>query len=180
METPQTANADAQYSDFSPFLTFFVGPKASLPFFEEAEKVLTLMHGEIRFLEFEGPDASQDVRAILAVALPASPVAIIVAESPTAPIAGLLNECCSLPVLSFPMAPPATADILAWHDNLRKAGSPGALFAVGIAGCRNAALFAAQIAALNRPLVANALNRFRTEQTERVLSDKLPETKSGS
>ncbi len=47
-------------------------------------------------------------------------------------------------------------------------GVPVATFAVGSAGARNAAYFAAQVVALERPAVAEALAAHRREAAERV------------
>jgi 5-(carboxyamino)imidazole ribonucleotide mutase len=47
-------------------------------------------------------------------------------------------------------------------------GVPVATFAVGRAGAVNAAIFAAAMLALGDPKVAQALARFRAEQSKRV------------
>jgi 5-(carboxyamino)imidazole ribonucleotide mutase len=49
-------------------------------------------------------------------------------------------------------------------------GVPVATFAVGAAGARNAAFFAAQIVAGGRPEVAAALRRARASGAEKVLA----------
>jgi 5-(carboxyamino)imidazole ribonucleotide mutase len=50
------------------------------------------------------------------------------------------------------------------------AGIPVATFAVGSAGARNAAIFAAQIVADNRPEVRASLEALRLEGEEKVLA----------
>jgi 5-(carboxyamino)imidazole ribonucleotide mutase len=54
------------------------------------------------------------------------------------------------------------------------AGVPVATFAVGIAGAKNAALFAAELLALYDPRVRQALTEMRAEQTARVLRNPDP------
>jgi 5-(carboxyamino)imidazole ribonucleotide mutase len=54
------------------------------------------------------------------------------------------------------------------------AGVPVATVAIGRAGAVNAALLAASILATHDRDVADALERFRAEQTERVLADPDP------
>ena len=54
------------------------------------------------------------------------------------------------------------------------AGIPVGTLAIGPAGAVNAALLAAAIIALEDADVASALERYRREQTERVLADADP------
>jgi 5-(carboxyamino)imidazole ribonucleotide mutase len=54
------------------------------------------------------------------------------------------------------------------------AGIPVATFAIGAAGARNAALFAAALIAATSPAVRDALGRFRAEQTQDVLTQPDP------
>ncbi|MBK7463031.1 MAG: AIR carboxylase family protein [Betaproteobacteria bacterium] len=54
-------------------------------------------------------------------------------------------------------------------------GIPVATFAVGEAGATNAALFAVSILALGDAAVAEKLNQFRLDQTEKVLAKTLPD-----
>jgi 5-(carboxyamino)imidazole ribonucleotide mutase len=60
------------------------------------------------------------------------------------------------------------------------AGVPVATFAIGRPGAVNAALFAAAIVARGRPPIEAAIDKFRHEQTERVLREPDPETASRS
>jgi 5-(carboxyamino)imidazole ribonucleotide mutase len=59
------------------------------------------------------------------------------------------------------------------------AGVPVATFAIGIAGATNAALTAAAILANKDPAVALALERFRDQQTQSVLSNPDPRAMPG-
>jgi 5-(carboxyamino)imidazole ribonucleotide mutase len=54
------------------------------------------------------------------------------------------------------------------------AGVPVATLAIGTAGAKNAALLAVSILALRDEKLRAALERFRREQTEKVLSAELP------
>jgi len=55
-------------------------------------------------------------------------------------------------------------------------GVPVATFAIGLAGARNAALFAVAVLALEDRAIAEALDRFRAEQTRAVLARPDPRT----
>jgi len=54
-------------------------------------------------------------------------------------------------------------------------GIPVATFAIGEAGARNAGLFAAQLLARHDPALARRIDSYRSEQTSRVLAQRLPE-----
>lgn len=54
------------------------------------------------------------------------------------------------------------------------AGVPVATMAIGSAGATNAALLAASILSLGDPVVARALQEFRTKQTQDVLNQSFP------
>ncbi len=53
------------------------------------------------------------------------------------------------------------------------AGIPVATFAIGVAGAKNAALFAASLLAADHPKIAEALWDFRRRQTREALDGKL-------
>ena len=55
-------------------------------------------------------------------------------------------------------------------------GVPVATFAIGNSGAKNAGLFAASILALTDARIAAALESFRDNQTESVLSNPDPRT----
>jgi 5-(carboxyamino)imidazole ribonucleotide mutase len=54
------------------------------------------------------------------------------------------------------------------------AGVPVATFAIGRAGAVNAALFAAAVLAADHPPLGDALQKWRKEQTQKVLDDPDP------
>ncbi|HBS55835.1 MAG TPA: 5-(carboxyamino)imidazole ribonucleotide mutase, partial [Stenotrophomonas sp.] len=54
------------------------------------------------------------------------------------------------------------------------AGIPVATFAIGNAGASNAALFAAAMLASDQPAIGQALEAFRTRQTEDVMAHDDP------
>ena len=58
------------------------------------------------------------------------------------------------------------------------AGIPVATFAIGAAGAANAALCAAAILGNKYPAIATALDAFRAQQTDSVLSKPDPRTPS--
>ncbi len=97
--------------------------------------------------------------------------AIIAGAGGAAHLPGMLAAKTSVPVLGVPIKSRA----LSGMDSLLSivqmpAGIPVATFAIGDAGARNAALFAAHMLAHHDAAVASALERFRDHQTASVLA----------
>jgi 5-(carboxyamino)imidazole ribonucleotide mutase len=97
--------------------------------------------------------------------------AIIAGAGGAAHLPGMLASKTAVPVLGVPVLSKA----LQGMDSLLSivqmpAGIPVATFAIGPSGATNAALFAAAILASHDPRVAEALARFRSEQTAAVLA----------
>jgi 5-(carboxyamino)imidazole ribonucleotide mutase len=59
------------------------------------------------------------------------------------------------------------------------AGVPVGTLAIGKAGAANAALLAVAILSNSRPELRERLRKFRAEQTDAVLRDRLPGTQDG-
>ena len=102
-------------------------------------------------------------------------VAIIAGAGGAAHLPGMLAAQTPVPVLGVPVQ----SRTLKGMDSLLSivqmpAGVPVATFAIGEAGARNAALFAAAILARFDVNVADALSSFRSAQTQRVMEDELP------
>ena len=101
---------------------------------------------------------------------------LIGAAGGAAHLAGVLAAKSELPVLAVPMP----SKHLQGLDSLlamvqMPGGIPVATFAIGEAGAVNAALFSVAMLALNDAVLARKLTEFRVEQTEKVLSKKLPD-----
>ncbi len=98
--------------------------------------------------------------------------AIIAGAGGAAHLPGMLAAFTRVPVLGVPVQSRA----LSGQDSLLSmvqmpAGVPVATFAIGAAGAKNAALFAAALLATTEPPVRAALEAFRAQQTQSVLDD---------
>jgi 5-(carboxyamino)imidazole ribonucleotide mutase len=96
---------------------------------------------------------------------------IIAGAGGAAHLPGMTAAKTPLPVLGVPVQSKA----LNGMDSLLSiaqmpAGIPVATFAIGVAGAKNAALFAAAILAHEHADIRGALDRFRQSQTEGVLA----------
>lgn len=96
--------------------------------------------------------------------------AIIAGAGGAAHLAGVVAAKTSLPVLGVPMKSALNGLDSLLSTAQMPAGIPVATFAIGRAGAVNAALFAAAILATEDGAVADALERYRREQTRRVAS----------
>jgi 5-(carboxyamino)imidazole ribonucleotide mutase len=101
--------------------------------------------------------------------------AIIAGAGGAAHLPGMAAAKTSIPVLGVPVQSKA----LNGMDSLLSiaqmpAGIPVATFAIGVAGAKNAALFAVAILALENDSMRAALDDFRNSQTQAVLSKPDP------
>jgi len=101
---------------------------------------------------------------------------IIAGAGGAAHLPGMTAALTPLPVLGVPVE----SRTLKGQDSLLSivqmpGGVPVATFAIGKAGAKNAALFAASILAGSSKRIQSAYDRFRRQQTETVMQQKLPE-----
>jgi 5-(carboxyamino)imidazole ribonucleotide mutase len=101
---------------------------------------------------------------------------IIAGAGGAAHLPGMLAAKTPVPVLGVPVP----SRHLQGLDSLLSivqmpGGIPVATFAIGEAGARNAGLFAAQLLARHDPALARRIDSYRSEQTSRVLAQRLPE-----
>jgi 5-(carboxyamino)imidazole ribonucleotide mutase len=100
---------------------------------------------------------------------------IIAGAGGAAHLPGMVASKTGLPVLGVPVKSRALNGL----DSLLSiaqmpAGIPVATFAIGEAGAKNAALFAASILALHDKAIAQKLEKFRNTQTKMVLKGPDP------
>jgi len=100
---------------------------------------------------------------------------IIAGAGGAAHLPGMAASMTHLPVLGVPVESKALKGL----DSLLSiaqmpAGVPVASFAIGVAGAKNAALFAVSLLGLDDPAAQAKLIAFREKQTRTVLKTKLP------
>ena len=100
---------------------------------------------------------------------------IIAGAGGAAHLPGMIAAQTHLPVLGVPVQSRALQGLDSLLSIVQMpAGIPVATFAIGEAGAKNAALFAASIIGLSDASVRGKLQAFRQKQTETVLAQKLP------
>ena len=100
---------------------------------------------------------------------------IIAGAGGAAHLPGMVAAKTDLPVLGVPVK----SSTLSGKDSLLSivqmpAGIPVATFAIGVAGSKNAALFAASILQHTNSKIGQALEKFREDQTKTVLENPNP------
>lgn len=104
---------------------------------------------------------------------------IIAGAGGAAHLPGMTASMTSLPVLGVPVESHALKGMDSLLSIVQMPGGvPVATFAIGKAGAINAALFAASILSLQDTSTRQAWNKFRADQTSKVLKARLPEVKS--
>lgn len=102
---------------------------------------------------------------------------IIAAAGMAAHLAGVLAAETTLPVIGVPLAGSSLQGLDSLLSTVQMPpGVPVAAMAIGAAGAKNAAIFAAQIMALSDPRLTERLKRHKQELEQQVAqqADKIP------
>jgi len=101
---------------------------------------------------------------------------IIAGAGGAAHLPGMVAAKTTLPVLGVPVKSKTLNGIDSLLSIVQMpAGIPVATLAIGEAGAKNAALLAASILSIQYAEISQALSQLRSEQTETVLNQQLPE-----
>lgn len=159
----------------SALVGIIMGSRSDWPTLEHAAKILDDLHipyeAEVvsahrtpdRMFDYATTAESRGIRVIIAGA------------GGAAHLPGMVAAKTRLPVLGVPVQSKALHGVDSLLSIVQMPGGvPVATFAIGNSGAKNAALFAASILALNNSAIAAALESFRDNQTESVLSNPDP------
>jgi 5-(carboxyamino)imidazole ribonucleotide mutase len=158
-----------------PLVGIIMGSKSDWPTMEEAAKVLDDF-GIAYEAEVVSAHRTPDKMIAYAAAAKQRGLRLIIAGAGgAAHLPGMVAAKTSLPVLGVPVKSKALNGL----DSLLSiaqmpAGIPVATFAIGAAGAKNAALFAAAVLAHEDAAIAKALDAFRSRQTKTVLKEPDP------
>ena len=102
--------------------------------------------------------------------------AIIAGAGGAAHLPGMLAAKTAVPVLGVPVQSKALSGVDSLHSIVQMPkGIPVATFAIGEAGAANAALFAVAMLGNHDAALNERLQKFRQQQSAKVLAMKLPE-----
>ena len=143
-------------------VAILLGSKNDMPFVEAADDYFHYFNLQYDVFVKSAHRNPEEVSKFATTARENGYQVIIAAAGMAAHLAGAIAAHCSLPVLGVPLP----GGIMDGLDSLLStvqmpAGVPVATFAVGKAGMRNAAVFAAQIISLNNENMVDKLNDFK-------------------
>jgi 5-(carboxyamino)imidazole ribonucleotide mutase len=159
----------------APIVGIIMGSKSDWPTMEEAAKMLEEF-GITYETEVVSAHRTPDKMMKYANTAKDRGLRLIIAGAGgAAHLPGMVAAKTTLPVLGVPVKSRALDGL----DSLLSiaqmpAGIPVATFAIGVAGAKNAALFAASVLALEDETLASKLERFRSAQTKTVLNNPNP------
>ena len=121
------------------------------------KKIISAHRTPNRMSEYSQSAASNGIKVIIAGA------------GGAAHLPGMVASYTQIPVLGVPIETKALKGIDSLYSIVQMpAGVPVATFAIGPAGAKNAALFAAQILSLENKRISNLLKKWRKNQSEKV------------
>lgn len=162
-------------STAQPIVGILMGSKSDWETMAEAQRVLKELGIPCEARVLSAHRTPDETLAYAEAAAARGLKAIIAGAGGAAHLAGVLAAKTLLPVLAVPIDSSALQglDALLAMVQMPK-GVPVATFAIGKAGAANAALFAAQILALQDETVRAKLLAFRESRKREVLSQQLP------
>lgn len=161
----------------SPQVAIVMGSASDWPMVEPAALLLKEWGIEVEALVASAHRSPQRVQAYAREAAARGLKVIIAAAGAAAHLAGVLASETILPVIGVPMP---GSPLQGWDSLLSTVqmpvGVPVATMALGEAGAKNAAIFAAQILALGNPGLQARLQQHKMDLQEKVLAqnDKIP------
>jgi len=158
-----------------PLVAVIMGSKSDWETMRHADDVLTQfgVEHECRIVSAHRTPA---LMAEFAVEAEARGIEVIIAGAGgSAHLPGMVAAQTLIPVLGVPVESHALKGMDSLLSIVQMPGGiPVGTLAIGKAGATNAALLAIAILANSRPDLRERLRRFREEQTNKVLNDKLP------
>jgi len=152
-----------------------MGSKSDWPTMEEAAKMLDAF-GIAYEVEVVSAHRTPDKMMMYALTAKDRGLKVVIAGAGgAAHLPGMIAAKTTLPVLGVPVKSKALNGL----DSLLSiaqmpGGIPVATFAIGVAGAKNAGLFAASVLALEDAGIAAKLEKFRKAQTKSVLREPDP------
>ena len=139
-----------------------MGSGSDLPIMQETAKLLTSFEVPFDMRIASAHRSPELVEEIIAEAEKAGVAAIIAGAGAAAHLAGAIAARTVLPVIGVPLDSSPLKGVDALYSTVQMPpGVPVATMAVGAAGAKNAAIFAAQILALSDGRIEKLLKRYR-------------------
>jgi len=145
-------------------IAILLGSKSDMPFVEAAQNYFDYFNLEYEVFVKSAHRNPHEVAGFCEAARKNGYQAIVAAAGMAAHLAGAVAAHTTLPVLGVPLPGGIMDGVDALLSTVQMpAGVPVATFAVGKAGMRNAAVFAAQLISLQDEDMQNKLNEFKKQ-----------------
>ncbi|GAB4331992.1 MAG: 5-(carboxyamino)imidazole ribonucleotide mutase [Calditrichia bacterium] len=146
-------------------VAIMMGSESDRPVVEEAVPYLQFFGLDYEIKVMSAHRTPLQVQQFAAKARENGFCAIIAAAGMAAHLPGVVAAYTTLPVIGVPLSAGALNGVDALYSIVQMpAGVPVATMAIGKAGARNAAIYAAQIAALSDAAIQEKLNLFKENQ----------------
>jgi len=153
----------------TPLVTIVMGSDSDLPVMQVAAETLATLDVPCELRVSSAHRSPEKTRRLVADAIERGVQVFIVGAGAAAHLAGVIAAETTRPVIGVPLdgSPLKGVDAL-YSTVMMPGGIPVASMAIGKAGAKNAALFAAEILALRDPALAERLADDRRRQAEGV------------
>jgi 5-(carboxyamino)imidazole ribonucleotide mutase len=153
----------------TPLVTIVMGSDSDLPVMQVAAETLATLEVPCELRVSSAHRSPEKTRRLVAEAVERGVQVFIVGAGAAAHLAGVIAADTTRPVIGVPLdgSPLKGVDAL-YSTVMMPGGIPVASMAIGKAGAKNAALFAAEILALRDPDLAARLTADRRRQAEGV------------
>ncbi|MBI5742058.1 MAG: 5-(carboxyamino)imidazole ribonucleotide mutase [Nitrospirae bacterium] len=154
-----------------PKVLIVMGSDSDLPVMQEAGKILEQFNISFEMTVSSAHRTPERTVRLVKNAEKEGVEVIIAGAGGAAHLAGVIASHTLLPVIGVPVDSSPLHGIDALYSTVQMPpGIPVAAMAIGTAGAKNAAIFAAQILAIKDPLVAGVLRDYRKKMASDVLA----------
>jgi 5-(carboxyamino)imidazole ribonucleotide mutase len=153
----------------SPLVAILMGSDSDLPSVRESCTVLSTFGVPFEVRVLSAHRSPEDLVAYVKEAEEKGIQVFVAAAGGAAHLAGVVAAHTIRPVLGIPMQTSSLSGLDSLLSTVQMPGGvPVATMAIGVAGARNAALFAVEVLALADETLADKLRRYRADQAEQV------------
>jgi phosphoribosylaminoimidazole carboxylase PurE protein len=153
----------------SPLVAILMGSDSDLPSVREACTVLSTFGVPFEVRVLSAHRSPEDLVAYVKQAEEKGIQVFVAAAGGAAHLAGVVAAHTIRPVLGIPMQTSCLNGLDSLLSTVQMPGGvPVATMAIGVAGARNAGLFAVEVLALADETLADKLSRYRADQAEQV------------
>jgi phosphoribosylaminoimidazole carboxylase PurE protein len=152
-------------------VSIMIGSQSDYPIIEETIKIFEKFSINYKLIVTSAHRTPERTEKWVKLSEDSGAKVFIVAAGAAAHLPGVVAAMTNLPVIGIPVSATALNGVDALYSIVQMPGGiPVATMAIGKAGAKNAAIFAAQIISLNNPELKMKLNNYRVEMKSNIVS----------